>query len=111
KGLNAIVKGGVLFACLIGLLFANYRTAILAIVPIMVTQFALGATEAFPKSQRAAVALVMGFACFALVVIASVFLSQRFSDIAVVVQTSGDVIKPPIDFTRSDIHLLSGRAY
>jgi hypothetical protein len=111
RNMNVVVKGGLLLALLAGLVLANYRTVMLAIVPIVVTQFALGTTQLFSKAQQAAVGILMSIVCFFAVVVAGSFLQERFQDIFTIVASGVSVIKPPAAFTLSDQGLLSGRAY
>jgi hypothetical protein len=109
NGLNFAVKSALLLVLLVGLLLANYRTAILAIVPILFAQFAMGTTGMFPRHQRPAVAVFMMLVGFTSIVTASFFMEDRFRDMAVVLNSGFDLIKPPVDFTRGDVLLLSGR--
>jgi hypothetical protein len=107
---NAVVKVAYLFASLAGLLLANYRTSILAIVPIVFAQFALGTTGMFPKNQRAAVGVVMLTVCLGCVIAGALLFQNRFNDISVMLSSGGNFIKPPDEFTRGDVGLMSGRA-
>lgn len=111
NGMNVLAKGALLTALFVGLLLANYRTVMLAIVPIVATQFALGTTQMFSRRQQAAVGIFMFVVCFFFVVVASAFLQERFQDIYVALASGGDIIKPPSEFTQTDLRLMSGRAY
>jgi len=112
RSMNVFVKSGLLLALLAGLMLANYRTVLLAIVPIVVTQFALGTTQMFSRAQQAAVGIFMSIVCFFAVVAAGSVLQDRFQDVFTIIASGGaGVIKPPSSFTLSDQGLMSGRAY
>lgn len=109
KELKAAVKTALLTAMLAGLLLANYRTSIIAIVPTLFVQFALGSTEQFPKRQRLLIGSVMALAGFAFVVAASIFMEDRFSDVGTLLSSGTDLIQRPHLFNRENGQLMSGR--
>jgi hypothetical protein len=109
KDIPIFLKGSMLAVTLTGLLLANYRTAILAIVPSLFVQFAMGSMEMFPKRQRPAIGIAMTLLCFIAVVIAASFMAGRYRDIATLVTSGADLIKPPSEFTRAEGEVMSGR--
>ena len=109
KDIHVLVKGALLAIILVGLLLANYRTAILAIVPTLFVQFAIGSMEMFPRRQRAAIGISMTLVCFIAAIIAGSLMADRYRDIATLLTSGADLIKPPNEFTRSEGQVLSGR--
>jgi hypothetical protein len=98
-------------AALVGLYLANYRTAMIGVIPLMLASIALAVPAVFPKQQRGAVRTVV------LILSATLFLggaaaeADRFGDLATIVENPGQIIRPPQEFTVDDKRLLSGRAY
>lgn len=107
--LNKHVKTGIIFACIVGILLANYRTTLVAIAPLLLMYFGFSTLQRFPKRDRpfvvsgliVAIALVGG--------LASLVFAERFQDVTVA--ASGDVnfFKPPEAYTVEETRLLSGR--
>ncbi|MEO8683571.1 MAG: O-antigen ligase family protein, partial [Devosia sp.] len=91
------------------LIFANYRTAVLAAIPIMAMHLVFGsATQVrvdLAKYVRGAALLIS--LCLGLFLVA--LLSQRMADLGTVLSSGGGLIKPPSDFAYGDRSLLSGR--
>ncbi|GLQ57939.1 hypothetical protein [Devosia nitrariae] len=96
----------VIFAALV---FANYRTAVLSGVPILLAHFIFGsATVArarlgnYVRSGAFLLALIIGFT------VAGLF-SQRMADLGTLLTSGGGLIRPPMELTPDDRSLLSGR--
>lgn len=124
---SVVLAAGVLAACfapirlrlrflliaigLVGILLANYRTAILAVLPLVGAIAMIGVPQRFVPAQRG---LILGFmaliaaAAFSGAVIAG---QERFADLSTAASQGTDLIKPPRDFTPEDGRVLSGRAY
>lgn len=106
----ALLRMSLLVAFLVGLMFAGYRTAILALAPLALVAFWRELTGLVPASQRAPVAtiaLVLVLLGGTGVAIAS---ADKFTDLATFLANPGDLIKPPREFTQLDRQVMSGRA-
>jgi hypothetical protein len=90
---------------------ANYRTAILAFAPLIVTQFNIDLIGRFSPKQRSIIAV--GFlivSAIAVVGIGWVF-RERFLDIVTVVESFDELIKPQAEYTQDQKQLMSARPY
>jgi len=108
--LNPALRVGLLTACVIGILAANYRTALVALAPLAIGYFTFSATRSFNSRQRlfAGAATLVG--AFGVTLLAAWLLRERMADIANA--ASGEVLfQPPGEFTASERRLLSGRLY
>lgn len=95
----------------VGLVLANYRTAILAVIPILICYLTMASTAPIRRDQRPAaiiiVLLIVAAAGSVLVVLAA----DRLQDIATALSKGASLIKPPEYFTRDEQQLFSSRAY
>ena len=104
-------RNAMFLICLIGILFANYRTTILAIAPIVLVQFNAELLAPFKRSHRPFVIIgtvvisAMAFAAAAWI------LRDRFETLAQAFQPWDRLLKPPYEFTEDDKQLLSARGY
>jgi hypothetical protein len=93
----------------VSLIFANYRTAVLASLPILGMHLIFGSASsvraAFGNYVRSAALLV----ALCIGVFLTTLLSQRMADLGVVLSSPGGLIKPPSEFGADDRGLLSGR--
>lgn len=90
------------------LLFANYRTSILAVAPLLVAQVTLGGNF-MRREGRSSLRLLLTAAAASLAVIAAVMISERISDVWVVMGDLGSLIKPPNEYDSAERALFSGR--
>lgn len=106
-----ILKVLLLTVLAVGIAIANYRTTILALLPLAAWQVVGGATIAFRREQR--IVLLMGMTVIALIGITFLAFqaSDRFADLGHFLQNPGQFIKPITEFTQEERRLLSGRAY
>jgi O-antigen ligase len=97
-------------AALAGVLLANYRTAIIGVVPLLLYLGAIGLGRCFEYRLRP---LVIGVtaAALALVAVVSVLSFDRFVDLRLIAEGEATLIKPPEQFTPADRDLLNGRSY
>lgn len=106
----ALLRVALLLAFAVGLMFAGYRTAILALAPLAVIAFWREASSAVAPSQRAPVATI----ALVLVLLAATGVAidsaDKFGDLATFLANPGDLIKPPREFTQLDRQVMSGRA-
>jgi hypothetical protein len=107
--LNKQLKTGIVLACVVGIVLANYRTTLVGVAPLLLMYFAFSSLRRFPLRDRP---FVVSF-LIVLVAIAlggvSLLFAERFNDVNVA--TSGDVnfFKPPDHYTVEESRLLSGR--
>ena len=107
--LNRYVKTGIILACMLGIVLANYRTTLVAIAPLLLAYFGFSTLQRFPLRDRpfvvSALIVVVAIA-FGLV---SLLFAERFGDVGVA--ASGDVnfFKPAEEYTVEESRLLSGR--
>lgn len=100
----------VMFAC-ICLFFVNYRTALMGVIPIFFLFYWDYTMNLIVKSQRYIIAV---FLCFSGLVFVSVLfplVSERFSDVYVVIENIGNLFKADIYYTEDEADLFSGRVY
>ncbi|MEM1020321.1 MAG: O-antigen ligase family protein [Pseudomonadota bacterium] len=90
---------------------ANYRTSILALVPLAFYGFAGESVKHVLPRQRALVGIAAVAAALAVLIALGATVSDRFSDVAAFASAPERYIKPPQDFTREDMRLMSSRAY
>ena len=104
-------KGLLLLVPLVGLYFANYRTALLAVAPMAFVQFIVRMVAQFRAEDRRlavfAAVMISGLAC---VIVASLF-QERFHDLALMFSGEFAIIRPPETFTVDDTRVLSGRPF
>lgn len=107
--LNKYLKYGLIFACIAGIILANYRTTLVAIAPLLLMFFGFSSLAKFPKRDRPAVVSVLVVLIALALGLISLLFAERFSDVAVA--TSGDVnfFKPYEQYTVEESRLLSGR--
>ncbi|MBB5765746.1 O-antigen ligase [Methylorubrum rhodesianum] len=96
---------------LVGLVLANYRTAMLAVIPILICYLMTTSTAPIRRDQRPAalvIALLIVAAAGSVLVLLA---ADRLQDIATALSKGASLIKPPEYFTRDEQQLFSGRAY
>ncbi len=108
--LNRAVQFGLIVVFVAGIIFANYRTTLLAIAPLLAMFFGMSTLQQFPKRDRPlmiCLVLVLGMIALGL---ASVAFTQRFADFTVLFSGEVNLIKPPDHYTIEETRLFSGRA-
>ena len=108
---NPLLKLLLVAACCVGILLANYRTAILAMAPLIGAVVLTGTTRRFVPQQRALITGAMALAVLGAAFAGAWAGRERFADLAVAASEGEGLIKPPNDFSETDKDLLSGRAY
>lgn len=107
--LDRMVKFALVVAFVGGIIFANYRTTLVAIAPLLLVYFGFSSLHRFPARDRpfvvsaAAVLIVL-----ALGLVAFLF-AARFQDVSVLFSGDVNLIKPPHEYTVDETRLLSGR--
>ncbi|MXQ13568.1 O-antigen ligase family protein [Microvirga makkahensis] len=95
---------------LMALLLANYRTSLLAAIPITVAAPLIGAVRRVSPTDRPFVLIVFALAGTMLFYAAAIVLQERFDDLFLTLANLSDLVKPPEYYTTSDEELLSARA-
>lgn len=103
------LQTGIILACVVGIVLANYRTVLVAIAPILLMHFASSSLLRFPFRDRPFVVSALIVAGGIALGLAGVLFAERFQDVGVA--TSGDVnfFKPPEQYSVEESRLLSGR--
>jgi hypothetical protein len=96
---------------LIGLVICNYRTAILAALPIVFAHLVFSGAKGFRIDIAGWVRLVATVAAIGAGLLLIAFLSSRLADVGTVLGGLGDLLKPPSSYGVGDRELLSGRAF
>ncbi|MDF2811155.1 MAG: hypothetical protein K0S56_2186 [Microvirga sp.] len=97
-------------AALLALILANYRTSLLAALPILAAIISFGAIRRISPTGRPVVVIVIGLAGAILLYALASAMHQRFSDLFFVLSNSAGLLKPPEYYTEAEADLLSARA-
>jgi hypothetical protein len=110
-GLARWLKVALLATIFAGVVLANYRTSIIALLPFAATIFISRSAGLFRPRQRfllIGAGLLVAFLALAVITVTT---GERFGDLAVFLTDPGAYIKPQPEFTLEERRLLSGRAY
>jgi hypothetical protein len=102
------VKAVIVPVATAGIIVANYRTAILAMIPLIIFYLLYGLSRLVARNLRSLIVAVAGSA---LVIVGGTALMtlDRFQDLRTIATAEKPLIKPPDEFTTQDRRLLSGR--
>lgn len=105
------LRRGILLACIVGIILANYRTTILAMTPLVLVLANQEMLAPFRPSQRRII--IVGTAALSIVafIAAAWIYRERFADLASAFEPWDRLLKPPYEYTPDDRALFSGRAY
>jgi len=109
--LGRVLKGLLAIIVLGGIVLANYRTTMLAILPVAAIQFVSSAMFSFVRAQRVLLAVIISLVTLAGVFVLAGFSAERFNDLVVFFGDPGQYIKPQAEFSFDERRLLSGRLY
>ncbi len=109
--LNVLACIGIVGACLVGVVLANYRTALFAAIPIVFGFFVFGVASNLRPGRRIAISIVGLLMMMTAAVAGSAIMSDRMSDVGVVAEEGEAIIKSPDQFTEAERKLLSGRVF
>lgn len=109
--LSPVARLALLGACLVGIFAANYRTSLIALAPIAFGYFVFGAARSAGRDRRVLVSLLGLLVMSGAVIAANVMMADRLTDLGAVASGSGDLIRPPEEFTAAERELMSGRLY
>jgi hypothetical protein len=104
-----IVRNGLVLAAIAGIFLANYRTTLLAILPFLAAYFGFSSISRFPAKERPLVVgglIILGSIALGL---ATLFLADRFQDMAVAFSGEVNFFKPENEYSVEETRLLSGR--
>ncbi|WP_156350157.1 O-antigen ligase family protein [Sphingomonas sp. Leaf20] len=125
-GFSVALAGGLLVVCLrrrqvalykvawvlvfcVAIMLANYRTAILAMAPLIGATALIGAARSVIREQRVIVVGMMAAIVLAVGVGGAIAGRERFADLGAVAAQGTELIKRPDQFNLDERHLLSGR--
>lgn len=97
--------------CVVGVFFANYRTAMLAAAPLIVAYYVIGVVRRFRPNQRAGVGVFVFALGLAVFTLGSGLMSERFQDIESAWSSGVSPLLEPDEMTKADRKLFSGRLY
>lgn len=105
------MRTSLFFLSVVLLVFVNYRTAMLTVLPILIVfTFASVASRLERKYIMPVVFIMMIFSYF-VVSLFSVGFLERFSDVSLVVSSFEELIKAPVYYTELEKDIFSARAY
>ncbi len=109
--LQRLVQAVLSAALLAGIVLANYRTTMLAILPLAAIQLVSSTMFSFVREQRVILAVVLSLMTLAVVAVLAGVSAERFNDLVVFFGDPGQYIKPQAEFSFDERRLLSGRVY
>ncbi|GAC23339.1 hypothetical protein GMES_1040 [Paraglaciecola mesophila KMM 241] len=99
------------FGALFMLLLVNYRTAMLAVLPVMLIFILTMLSERFESKYKLPILVFASIPIVMLGLILSSSLAERFSDISIVINNIDGLIKAPVYFTEAEKDIFSARVY
>ena len=96
---------------IISIFLANYRTAILAVLPLIVGMFVIEGATQFNRKSRTFIFILMIPLAMLIATIGLDSLSERFADLGTVFSESEKFLKPPSEYSYEAKRVLSGRLY
>ncbi len=111
SGLSMWLRNAVLLALLVGMVLANYRTAILAFAPLAFVYFNLDILGRFPPRQRIILGVGVLIVTGVLALVAAWMLRERFLDLFTTLSNIDSLMKPQAEYTQEEHDLLSSRPY
>lgn len=109
--LRASAKYLIITACLTGIFLANYRTTIIALVPIAIYTFYSDGISSFRKDQRSLAVIAIGVIAASFVAVGVSLSAERFSDISIVTENLSEFLKPAGAYSALERRVLSGRPF
>jgi hypothetical protein len=94
-----------------GIVLANYRTTIIATMPVFIMLVTTVVTRSALPAIRPLLFFLFVSASVALVLLAATSLPERFGDVFRVPTMIGDLIKPAYEYTPEESSLFTGRIY
>jgi hypothetical protein len=107
--LSKTLKYVLIGACVAGIVLANYRTTLVAILPLMAAFFGFSTLQRFPARDRPFVVSALIVTVAVALGLASILFAERFSDVGAVTSGHVNLFKPPDQYTVEESRLVSGR--
>lgn len=104
------LKMALIAVALIGIYFTNYRTSIIAALPLAITVAMTAGPKAFRVEQRKFVRIVLGIFGAVAIVGAISAAGARYADLAAIGK-GADLIRPPEQWSYEDQRVLSARPF
>ncbi len=111
SSITRVLKGLLSIGLLGGIVLSNYRTTMLAVLPVAAIQLVSSTMFSFVREQRVILAVIISVITVAGVFMLAGFSAERFNDLAVFFGDPGQYIKPQAEFSFDERRLLSGRLY
>lgn len=96
---------------LVSILLANYRTAIIAALPLLAGVLAFDVAPRFETRSRIAANILLVAGGLMIMVLGVDLLAARFADLGTVLLDIGHFVKPPSAYPDADQKILSGRPF
>ena len=93
------------------LVMVNYRTALLAAVPVVCIFFWEYAISSVYKGQRVFVIILLIIVTFVFIAVVFPTFNDRFSDLSVVIKNGRELLKPDVYYSSYEQDLFSARLY
>lgn len=103
------IKLAMIAWCAIGIVLGNYRTALIAIVPLVAVSLLTEGARRFVPRQRAIIGALLVMLIAAGGLGFAVAQQERFGDLAVLFSRNTELIKRPDTFSVEDRHVMNGR--
>lgn len=103
------LRGVLLAYCIMGLFLANYRTSLLAVLPLVGGYVAFAFPNEFKAGQRSFPWMVIIVGALLAVFALGDFMSTRMGDLQFVASSDTPLIRSPDEFTAAEADVFSGR--
>ena len=107
--INPYIKMGFVIAAVAGIYLANYRTTMVAILPLLAVLFGLVPAGKFRERDRPFVTAAMVIVGCVVLGVAQLALADRFSDVGAASTENVNLFKPPTQYTVEEGRMFSGR--
>ena len=97
--------------CALGVILANYRTAMGAMVPMIIALLVVNGMRKVVKNQQIYAIGVVSLAILCIVPIVLSLFAERFETLTILLQSPGLPLKDPGAFTYEERQVMSGRAF
>ena len=97
--------------CVVGVLLANYRTAIGAMLPMLAALVLVNGMRNVVASQRIYALVIASLALLGVVPVIISLFAERFDTLVILLQNPGLPFRDPGTFTYEDRQVMSGRAF
>lgn len=111
KNIKLLLKLALIFYSFTSIVLANYRTAILSVLPLVGVSMISSVPRVFALRQRLLVVGAMIIGLVGLLTSGAMIDSQRFNDLGTASDERSALIKRPELFTREDRQVMSSRSY